>query len=102
MRLTTTNAIIAFICMFAFLSLILSIVAHAQEDEHTFYYGDCVKVTQGFYRDCVGRVQRVYSNDRVLNKSYTVYLTCKKGEPTSQDIDSESLELQKDKVCGSK
>lgn len=62
-----------------------------------FHYGDCVKVTEGFYRGCFGRVRDMHFGD-----TYEVSLRCKVSNGTNyitQAVDAKNLIAIEEKNC---
>lgn len=69
-----------------FTLLFLPVICLAGEPK--FHYMDCVKVTNGFYRGCKGRVQRL---EEVSN--YEVYISDCRENSTIVTFEEKDLEL---------
>ncbi len=71
--------------------------ANAAPLKTKFHFDDCVKVTDGFYRDCTGFVKEVY----VIGggNMYEVSMRCKLEDTLTQTVEEKNLQLQDDKVC---
>lgn len=67
----------------------------ARSDEPKFHFGDCVKVIDGFYRGCSGKV-RGYT---LAGEYFSVDLVCKNEDVGTPDITVKNLQLQKDSLC---
>ena len=70
-----------------FLSIFLSTICLSNETK--FHFRDCVKVTNGFYKNCKGRIENTAETDK-----YEVKGVCK-GEDFGLNFSEQDLELTK-------
>jgi len=69
------------------LTLILLFASTCLAAEPKFHFQDCIKVLDGFYKGCSGRVVAINQNKNVQGKDlYDVNLTCKNNETTFQTV----------------
>jgi hypothetical protein len=76
-----------------FALFLISLSCFASEPK--FHYMDCVKVVQGFYRGCKGKVTDYMGGNNSEAPSYVVDFDDCKGHPLTQDFYENELEACK-------